>query len=576
MARPRTTIPGFRLALAAAALAVWAQAWAAPAPPPDVVFLDGKIATLDAKGSSASAVAVKDGRFVAVGSTKAIRKLAGKKTRVVSLGGKTVVPGLIDAHCHPFPTMVFTSSVDARAPGVPSVAKALENLSARVRTTPKASWIFVVGASSSQTKFVEKRLPTRAELDRAAPDNPVWFWNGTHGEVLNSAGLAALGVTRSNPRLPRGGRVLLDGNGEPTGEMFEAEANAPVADPPPVMEGWVRKDIPALWNAHGVTTVVGMFELPEVAILRKVAASGFRPDVRYVAFAFAEPNGAGMPENLDEIRMPAGATPDFYRTAGIKLWIDGEVDARSGLCAQPYADPAGVPGDGKGLQVTTQAEADAFADRGSNAGLAVGMHSTCDGAYPIAVSAFQKAAARGRPGTIQRMEHYGQFMALTDAERKTISDLDVRVITQPSWLLFLGTSTYHLLGDARASTGFRYGTMVKQGLRPAASSDTTGVYLQAVNPFLAMKTAVTRMSDFGVVQPEEAISVEDALRMWTIWGARSVGLDADRGSIEPGKLADMTVLSDDVFTMPPATIDQVRVERTIVGGEVVFTRATGR
>lgn len=567
MPRTRTTL---LLALATTVVSAWAPVSAAPAATPDVVFLDGKIATLDAKGSTASAVAVKDGRFVAVGSTKAIRKLAGKKTRIVRLGGRTVVPGLIDSHCHPFPTMVFTSSVDARAPGVPSVARALENLSARVPSTPKGGWIFLVGASASQTKFAEKRLPTRAELDRAAPDNPVWFWNGTHGEVLNSAGLSALGVSRANPRLPRGGRVLLDGSGEPTGELFEAEANAPVLDPPPVMEGWLKKDIPALWNAHGVTTLVGMFELPELDSLRKVAATGFRPDVRYVSFAFAEPNGEGMPEDLDAVRMPPGAPPDFYRAAGIKLWIDGEVDAGSGLCAEPYADPTGVPEGGRGLQVTTQAQADAFADRGNAAGLAVGMHSTCDGAYPIALAAFERADAKGRPGTIQRMEHYGQFMALTGPERKAIVDRDIRVVVQPSWLLFLGRATYHLLGETRASTGFRYGTMVKEGLRPAASSDTTGVYLQAVNPFVAIKTAVTRMSDTGVVQPEEAISVEDALRMWTIWGARSVGLDADRGSIEPGKLADMTVLSEDVFTMDPMSIDRVRALQTIVGGKLVY------
>ena len=575
MPTPGSTLRLTLLAAGVLALAVPQRAPAASKGPPDVVFLGGKIATMDARGSFVEAVAVKDGRFVAVGTTGEVRKLAGKGTRVVDLGGSTVVPGLVDSHCHPVPTMVFTTSVDARAPGVPSVAKALQNLEARVRATPKGKWIFVVGASASQTKFAERRLPSRAELDRAAPANPVLFWNGTHGEVLNSAALRSLGVSKENPRLPRGGRVLLDANGEPTGEMFEAEANAPVLDPPPVLRGWLRKDIPALWNANGVTTLVGMMELPEVAELRKVAASGFRPSVRYVAFAFAAPNGDGMPEDLDGIRMPRGSSPDFFRTAGIKLWIDGEVDAGSGLCAAPYADPTGVPDGGLGLQVTTQAQADTFADRGNAAGLAVGMHSTCDGAYPIALAAFEKADRKGRPRTIQRMEHYGQFMALDAAERKAIADRDIRVVVQPSWLLFLGKATYHLLGEARASTGFRYGTMVKEGLRPAASSDTTGVYLQGVNPFVAIKTAVTRRSDMGVVQPEEALSVEDALRMWTVWGARSVGLDGDRGSIEPGKLADMVVLSDDIFTMEPGRIDEVRAVETIVGGKVVY-RAQGR
>jgi predicted amidohydrolase YtcJ len=565
----RTTIPILLLgAVMAAALPIPAAAAAAPGAP-DVVFLDGKVVTLDARGTIASAVAVKDGRFSAVGTNDAIRRLVGRKTRVVRLEGRTVIPGIVDAHSHPVPTMVFTKAVDARAPGVPTVAQALRNLSDRARTAAKGEWIFVVGASSSQTKFGERRLPTRAELDLAAPGNPVWFWNGTHGEVLNSPALGALGISKGHLALARGGRVIVDASGEPTGEMLEGEYNAPALATPADIEGWLQKDIPALWSSHGVTTLEGMFELDEVAVLRRVAASGFRPAVRYVSFAFAAPNGAGMPENLDEIRMPGSAPADFYRTGGIKLWIDGEVDAGSGFCSTPYADPTGVPDGGRGLQVTTQAEADAFADRGNAAGLGVGLHATCDAAYAIALSAFQKAAARGRPRTLQRMEHYGQFMALSDAQRQIVTDLDIRAVTQPSWLLFLGRSTTHLLGEARASTGFRYGTMVKQGLRPAGSSDTTGVYLEAVNPFLAMKTAVTRLSDAGVIQPEEALPVEDALRMWTIWGARSLGLEADRGSIEPGKLADMAVLSDDILTLPPARIDQIRVVQTILGGEVV-------
>ncbi len=254
----------------------------------------------------------------------------------------------------------------------------------------------------------------------------------------------------------------------------------------------------------------------------------------------------------------------------MKLWVDGEVDAGSGLCAAPYADPTGVPNGGRGLQVSTQAQVDDFADRASAAGLGAGIHSTCDAAYDVALSAFRKAAAKGRPRTLQRMEHYGQFMGLSPDQKKIVRDLGLRVVTQPSWLLFLGKATYHLLGEPRASTGFRYGTMVKEGLMPAASSDTTGVYLQAIDPFLAMKTAVTRMSDVGPIQPEEALSVEDALRMWTIWGARSLGVEEERGSIEPGKLADMAVLSDDLLTIAPARIDSIRVLQTIVGGEVVY------
>ena len=540
------------------------------APPPDVIFTGGKIVTLDPKDRVVQAVAVRDGRFVAVGSDVAIRRLAGPSTRIVDLGGKTTVPGLIDAHCHPQVTAFFLQAVDARAPGVPSVAKAMENLATRARTVKPGEWISVIGASASQTKFAERRLPTRAEMDAAAPVNPVWFWNGAHGEVLNSRGLTALGVSKANPRLPRGGQVLLDPSGEPTGVLFEAEANVPFNPSPEVRQEWFRKDIPALWNAQGFTSVNGILAVDEVAALQKVAASGFRPSIRYTAFAFAEPNGVGLPADPSTLSMPPGAPRDLYRTVGLKIWVDGEVDAGSGWCAEPYADPTGVPGDGRGLQVTTAKQATDVAVAARRAGLGMAIHASCDASTAIALQAYRAAAAVKGPPTLQRLEHWGQFVGPSREDLATVKRLGIHVVTQPAWLLFLESSTVHLLGPERAATSFRFGTMVKEGLRPAGSTDTTGVYLQAIDPFVHMKAAVTRVSDAGVVQPGEALSVKDALRMYTLWAARSFQEERSRGSIEVGKLADMTVLSADILAIDPMRIDTIRPVRTIVGGEVVY------
>ncbi len=561
--------PGLAL-LAAVLWLVPSRLPAATQPLADVVFVNGKIATMDAKGTFASAVAVKDGRILSVGSNRGIRKLSGPGTRVVDLGGKTVVPGLIDAHCHPAPTMLFIQSVDGRAPGVRSVAKLLENVAARAKVTEKGAWVVAVGASASQTKYAEKRLPTRAELDLAAPDNPVWFWNGTHAEVLNSRGLAALGVSKGHLKLPHGGRVEVDANGEPIGQVFEGEGNVPFAADAPTTERWFAKDVPAYWNSHGFTTLNGMLALDDARALRAVAASGTLPTVRYSHFVFAEPNGVGMPEDLGTLAMPASASRDHFKTTGLKLWIDGEVDAGSGYCAAPYADPEGVPGGGRGLLVTTEAQATDFARRARAAGLGVAFHASCDTSSEIAVHAFRAVAKEGGKPTLQRLEHYGQFVGPTPEVTRAVKDLGLHVVTQPAWLLFLGRATYHLLGEERARTGFRYGSLVKGGLQPAASSDTTGAYLEALNPFVHMKAAVTRTSDMGVIQPEEAISVTDALRMWTTWAARSIQEEKTRGSLEPGKLADMTVLTEDLFAIPPSRIDEVRAAMTVVGGEIVY------
>jgi hypothetical protein len=333
---------------------------------------------------------------------------------------------------------------------------------------------------------------------------------------------------------------------------------------------WFAKDIPALWNAHGFTTMNGMLSLQEAEALRYVARSGARPTLRYSHSVFAEPNGVGFPDDLGVLRMPAGVGPDRFKLFGIKLWIDGEVDAGSGFCAQPYADPAGVPDGGRGLQVTTQEQATAFARRARKAGLAASIHASCDASSDVAVRAFRAAAADPGPRTPQRLEHHGQFVAPTPEVARAVKELGLLVVTQPAWLQFLGGSTRHLLGEERASTAWRYGSMVKAGLRPAGSTDTTGAYLESLNPFLHMRAAITRRSDVGVLEPGEALAVADALRMWTVWAARAIGEEGSRGTIEKGKLADVTVLTEDIFTMPPERIGDVKAAQVIVGGEVVY------
>jgi len=153
---------------------------------PDAIYYNGKIATLDAAGSTVQAVAVKDGKFLNVGGTEEIKQLAGKSTRMVDLGGKTVVPGLIDAHTHPMETIMMKDGwVDARYPACPSVKQALVDIAAWIQRTPKEKWVFVACVSASENKFIEKRLPTKAELDKVAPDNPVVVADGAHLCVVN-------------------------------------------------------------------------------------------------------------------------------------------------------------------------------------------------------------------------------------------------------------------------------------------------------------------------------------------------------------------------------------------------------
>ena len=248
----------------------------APAAEPEAVFFNGKIVTLDAAGSTVGAVAVQDGKILKIGSADEIKKLAGSSTRLVNLGGKTMVPGLIDSHCHPMEAMMMRETwVDCRYPKTPSVKQALINIADWAKKTPKGNWIFAACVSASENKFAEKRLPTKAELDAAAPDNPMMLTNGTHMGVANSVALQRLGIKKGMSKLPHGGSVILDKNGEPTGVLADAQADVPTTPTVPELERYYAKDIQEFWNQYGFTSLLAI--TPAAALPVLMASSEVNP-----------------------------------------------------------------------------------------------------------------------------------------------------------------------------------------------------------------------------------------------------------------------------------------------------------
>ena len=169
----------------------------------DIVYINGQIQTLNAKQPAASAVAIKNERFIAIGSNQKVQSYVGPNTQVVDLQKQVVIPGFVDAHTHPMETIWLKEDwVDARYPNTPSVKQALQNIAERVKATPKDQWIYVACVSASENKFIEKRLPTKAELDEVAPNNPVIVANGAHMAITNTAGLVKMGIKKGVTRLP--------------------------------------------------------------------------------------------------------------------------------------------------------------------------------------------------------------------------------------------------------------------------------------------------------------------------------------------------------------------------------------
>lgn len=540
---------------------------------PDAVFVNGKIVTLDAAETTVSGIAVKGGKVLKVGPADEIKKLAGSATRLVDLGGKTVVPGLIDAHCHPMETIMLKDGwVDARYPACPSVKQALARIATWVKNTPKEQWVFVACVSASENKFEEKRLPTKAELDAVAPDNPLILADGAHLAVANSLALKKLGVTKGAGELKGGGRAILDKDGEPNGTLTDAMGAVPTTPTLKDLERYYSSGIQDFWKQYGFTSLMAITPAAALPVLQAISQKR-KPEIRYTVSVWTEPDTEGMPEDLAKFKMPAGADPAYYGFGAIKAWVDGENDCRTGLMYERYkghfdTDP---PGD-KGTLVTPLPKAEHFADIANRNGIICMLHCSGDKAMDIGLDAYAHAIKKRSKETIVRIEHFGMFQ-MSDEQLKRAGEMrkqGLHISVQPTWLLELVKADIENMGGQLAKTGFKFRSMIDVGLEPAAGTDMTGIYLANINPFSAIYASVTRNSDAGTFEPKEAVTVTEALKMWTIWAAKSMGEEKVKGSIEPGKFADMTVLSDDIFTMPKEGLKNVKVLKTIVGGNVVY------
>ena len=274
MTRSPRSLLSFSAVLLACALST---ARAEPPAAAEILFLHGKVLTLDAAGTVVQAVAVKDGRILATGSDAKIRRLAGAGTTVIDLQGRTVLPGFIDGHAHPsFAVRMIERYLDGRIATTPSVAVLLQKIATRAAQSPAGEWIIVAGSSSSQTRFAERRIPTRAELDSVASTSPVMFLNGSHEAVVNSRGLDMLGIKRGVQEL-KGAHIELDADGEPTGVIREGLAIFPDQRiPDDDLRRYYSSVIPQMWNARGYTSMFAIAPLNQLGVLKDLAKASPR------------------------------------------------------------------------------------------------------------------------------------------------------------------------------------------------------------------------------------------------------------------------------------------------------------
>jgi len=541
----------------------------------DLVIRGGNIVTMDDALPSARAIAVKADRIVAVGTDEQIAPRIGAGTRIIQLGGRTVVPGMIDAHTH-FPSIgARRMQIDA---GGPSKEEILKKVAARAAASKAGEWI--QGRGWDQNLWPGKAFPTKSELDAAAPNNPVFLSRvDGHAAWVNRKALEIAGINRTTPD-PPGGRIIRDARGEPTGTLVDnafrlVSRHIPAPTPEQKKEA-IRLSISdclaaGLTGVHEAGGARADIELYEE--MMKHGEFDFRV-YEFVRWPVDEQQRPRSYESLDYYLAKgpqAGLHENRLTIRGIKMSLDGALGSRGASFLGPYADDPAT----SGVLRLSEEEIYETTLRGLKAGFQTAVHAIGDRANRIALDAMEKALkAAGTADARLRIEH-AQILDATEVPR--FARLGIIPSMQPTHC----TTDMHWIadriGDARSRYAYAWRTLLDSGVRIPGGSDAP---VESVAPLPGIYAAITRQDRAGWPEggwhPEQRVTRAEALRMFTLDAAYAAFEEKIKGSIVPGKLADMVVLSRDIMTIPAAEILGTDVEMTILGGKVVFAKAGGR
>jgi predicted amidohydrolase YtcJ len=548
-------------------------------PPADLVLLDARILTVDETFRTAAALAVRDGRFVAVGSNDEVRRHIGPATQVVEGQGRTVVPGFIDTHVH----ALDVAGAEATQPFVNlrSIPELQAWLRAEASRRPKGSWIWT--PRTFPTRLREHRLPTRGELDTAAPDHPVVV-DSAYAFSLNTAALRGAGIARDSVS-PAGGAIVKDASGEPTGLLRNAGGLLARFRPAPP-----ERPLETLERVHrryltvGITSVIERgATLPGFDTYRTLRDAG-RLHVR--ATITIRVPGAGdaiaVQRFVDGLPFKFGDGDEWLKAGPLKLVADGGILIGTSFMRKPFGRGARSlyaiddPED-RGFLTLTPAQLAAATAIIHRAGWQMVAHVTGDAGVDVVLDAIA-AAQRDSPGTDRRHTViHGYFVNPESAARA--ARLGVMVDTQPAWHYKDGDALARGLGADRLARFIGLKTLRQAGVDVAINTDhmfglDENDAMNPFNPLLTIYAATTRRTESGrVLGPDEAVTRQEALRMMTSAAARFSFDEKHRGSIEPGKLGDFAILDDNFMTVPADRLRTMRVDLTVIGGRVAFQRS---
>ena len=541
-----------------------------PLPYPDLILYNGKIRTFASETSTCEAMACSGSRIVATGSSDEIRRLAGADTQAVDLRGRTAIPGLTDTHVHLSEKGTAEMElVDCRDfyIDVHSVADILQRLANAAASAPKGSWIVAHGSPMQDFRLTDKRFPDRHDLDRAVPDNPVSVSFGAHITIANTLALAAAKITRDTPD-PAGGHIKHDHQtGEPTGELHE-RAQLIVKKVAPEFNYLQLKDgiVFALNQCleRGVTTVHDIVRYAEpVRAYQELYKEG-RMHAR-VSILPRVIESMIESKSLIELGLITGFGNEWLRIGGVKMSIDGGITGRNACFYDPYEDDE----HNHGIIRIQQDELNHTVQICHDAGLRCCVHAIGDRAFDMALDAYENAVVKSpRKDHRHRIEHMGNWLCTPERMQRMVRD---GVIAIPNIAIgyYVGDAILDCVGEKRLTKAFPFHTLLKNGVVIAGGSDSPGYW--PVDPLRDIAACVSRKMRWGEVWiPEERISVSQAFAMHTTTAAWVGFEENEKGSLEVDKLADVAVLAEDPFEIQPEMIKDLKVEMTLVGGEVKY------
>lgn len=529
-------------------------------PEADLILTNGRIITLDREGTVAEAVAIRGERIARVGSNRDVRGLGGRGTRVVDLGGKTVIPGFNDAHLHFRSGGFFLLQVNLV--GVTTLEEIERRVRASAEMLPPGAWI--EGRGWDHTLLPVSGWPSKDLLDRAARQNPVYLRRVCgHIGWANTAALEAAGVTRGTPD-PQGGQIVRDPEGNPTGILKEEACNL-VSDviPKPSKERLRVAIETAMREAArlGVTSVQEMGTSPEaLTVYRELHDEG-----ALTVRIYASPAIDSGLVHFPGLGLGSGFGDPWLRLGLLKGFSDGALGAATAALLEPYSDHPGT----KGILVKPEEEIRKEILEAHRMGSQVAFHAIGDRGNRVVLDAIEAALdAFPRPDPRHRIEH-AQVLAPQDIPR--FSELGVIASMQPTHCTSDMRWAGDRLGRERVRGAYAWRSLVDAGARLAFGTDWP---VESLDPIPGLYSAATRQdpdgNPAGGWHAEERITVEEALRAYTLGSAHASFEEHLKGSIEEGKLADLVVLSQAVLEIPPEALLETKVLMTIVGGKVVF------